>query len=182
MSSVGDMFIWNASSSRDYTSTGQSTPSVDATQDWTIVSDNVVSGTRTVVATRALVSSGDYTFTNSATAISIIYAQGNSTTLAQHSGVFGGRSLARTTLGVDDFSLNATQIYPNPSRGSFLVRTNTNLERITIYSQIGTFVKTIEVNDGSNEVELNVNGLSTGIYLLELQNSSQKVWKKVIVE
>jgi hypothetical protein len=85
MSSATDMFIWNSTANRDYTpSGGQSSPSADsaANQSWTVTTDNVVSGIRTVVATRALVSAGDYTFLNNNSSIPIIYASGSSTNIS----------------------------------------------------------------------------------------------------
>lgn len=183
MSTVSDMFIWNSTASRDYTpSGGQSTPSADASQSWTIVSDNVSGVTRTVVATRPLISSGDFTFLNNTSSINIIYNQGTSTTLAYHGAGSerGSRILTRTSLGLEDFSLNATQIYPNPSNGDFVIKTKTGLDKINVYSQVGGFVKTIIVND-LDAVEMNIDGLSSGVYLLELLNANDKSWKKIIV-
>ena len=184
MSTVTDMFIWNSTANRDYTpSGGQSTPSADASQSWTIVSDNVSGATRTVVATRSLVSAGDFTFVNDNSSIDIIYNQGTSTALAYHGGGSerGNLVLTRTALGVEDFSLNATQIYPNPSNGDFMIKTKTGLDKINVYSQVGAFVKTIMVNN-SDAVEVTINGLSSGVYLLELLNANDKSWKKIIVD
>ena len=86
-----------------------------------------------------------------------------------------------TVLGVEDFSLRATQIYPNPSNGEFLVKAKTSLQKINIYSQTGAFVKSVEVKNETDNPEVNVKGLQTGIYLLELVNETEKSWKKVIV-
>ena len=186
MGAVTDMFIWNATASRDYTSSGQSTPTADAaaSQNWIIVSDVVTGTSRTVVATRSLISSGDYTFLNNNSSISIIYAEGSSTTLGYHGQApHSSKVMQRTQLlATEDFSLNATAIYPNPSNGSFSVQTKTNLNSIDVYSQTGQLVKTIIVDDKSNKVDIQVKGLSTGIYLIELKNDSEKSWKKVIVE
>lgn len=182
MSTVNDFFIWNATANRDYTSTGgYITPQADATQSWTITSDNAASSVRTVIATRALVSPGDYTFTNDNASIPIIYALSNSTNLGQHQGPHSGSTLARTQLGVEDFSLNASSIYPNPSNGSFVVKTKSALDTIEVYSQTGAFVKIINVNSETN-TEVNIDGLATGIYLLELRSATDKSWKKVIVK
>jgi len=174
MSTVTDMFIWNSTANRDYTPSGfQSAPTADGvgSQSWTIVSDNVSGSTRTIVATRPLVSAGDFTFLNDTSSINIIYNQGTSTALAYHGNPSerGFRTLTRTALGVEDFSLNATQIYPNPSMGEFMVKTKTGLDKINVYSQVGAFVKTIMINN-SVAAEINIKGLSTGIYLLELVN------------
>ena len=180
MSTANDMFIWNSSTSRDYNSIGQGQPSADASQSWTIVTDNVISNTRTVVATRSLVSANDYTFLNNNTSIPIIFALGSGTNLAYHP-LRSATILTRSTLGVEDFSLAATSIYPNPSNGNFVVKTKSALESINIYTQTGAFVKTIKVISQSS-AEVNVQGLSTGIYLLELKNSNDKSWKKVIID
>ena len=183
MSSATDMFIWNATSSRDYKpSGGRSEPSPDLNQSWNVTTDSDVSGIRTVVATRALVSSGDYTFANSNTSIPIIFGRNSSsTTLGDGHDARGGRTLTRTALGVEDFSLNATSIYPNPASGEFFIKTKTNLSKVNLYSQTGALVKTIDVADDSREFTVDVKGIQSGVYLLELQNDSEKSWKKVIV-
>ena len=182
MSSATDMFIWNSTTNRDYTSGGQFTPSADASQSWTIVSDNVVASSRTIVATRALVSSGDFTFTNSTSSISIIYALSNSTTLGQHTGAHSSRSLTRSVLGVQDLSLNAATIYPNPSNGDFVIKANSILTKGNVYTQTGAFVKTIVFEGNTNSAEINLKGLSSGVYLIELQSDSDKAWKKIIIQ
>ena len=141
-----------------------------------------IGSTRTVEATRPLVSAGDYTFTNNSTSINIIYAEGSTTTLSYHgNNPHSNQTLTRTQLGVEDFSLNASSVYPNPTSGDFSIKTKTVLSKINVYTQTGAFVKTIEVNDNSNNVEVNVKGLESGVYLIELVNDKDKSWKKVIV-
>ena len=183
MFSVTDMFIWNSTSNRDYTpSGGHSAPSSVETQNWTIVSDNVASLVRTVVATRALATAGDYAFINDASSISIIFAEGSTPNLGYHgSNPHAGQTLSRSALGVIDFSLNASEIYPNPSKGEFIVKTKTFLQKINIYSQTGALVRTIEVNESNESVKVNSNGVQAGVYLLELVNEKDKAWKKIII-
>lgn len=184
MAEVTDMFIWNSTSNRDYIAPGgQSTPSPDASgsQSWTITSDTVVGTTRTIVATRPLVSSGDYTFLNNNSDIPIIFAEGSTTVLSNHgNNPHDVQILTRSALALDDFSLNAASIFPNPSNGNFTVKTKTYMSKINVYSQTGALVKTINVD--SEENEINIKGLQTGVYFLELQNDSEKSWKKIIVE
>jgi len=181
MGAVTDMFVWSASSNRDYTSSGQSTPLPDAVQSWTVVSDNVVSSIRTVVATRALTSSGDYTFVNSSATIPIIYSLNGSTTFGQH-GTKGSQNLTRTALGVEDFSLNTAAIYPNPSNGNFKIEAKSPLTKLSVYTQSGTFVKTIVFEGNSNTEDVNLKNLATGVYFIELQSDSDKAWKKIIIQ
>ena len=187
MATVTDMFIWNDTSDRDYHNTssnsGHNIPVADAVQSWTIVSDTVTGGIRTVVATRPLVSAGNYTFLNNSSGIMIIFALGDTTTLAYHgTNVHSPAALSRFVLALEEFSLNATSIYPNPSKGSLIVKTNTSLDKVIIYSQNGDIVRTIAVNSQKEDNEVNVSGLAAGIYIFELQNGTEKAWKKVVVE
>lgn len=64
----------------DASISGNSAPSADPQQNWTIVSDQVASGVRTVVATRALNTGdiNDHTFTAAAGSLSIIWARSGS--------------------------------------------------------------------------------------------------------
>lgn len=183
MSSTVDMFIWNSSASKDYTPSGSyAAPLPDTTQSWTIILDNVAFGLRTVQATRPLVSADDYTFINNNASIPIIWAKGSSIIFGYHAerAVYG--SVPRTQiLATEDFSLNATTIYPNPAQGKFSVQTKTALDQIKVYTQTGALVETIDVK-AENQTTVNIEGLATGIYLLELKNNTEKSWKKVIVE
>jgi hypothetical protein len=186
MAEVTDMFIWNSTANRDYIAPGghvQPTPDASGSQSWTIVSDNVSAGTRTVVATRSLVSAGDYTFLNDSSSINIIFSEGSTTTLGYHgNNPHAPQTITRSALGIEDFSLNASQVYPNPSNGNFSVKTKTTLEQINVYTQTGAFVKTVKPESSNYAVELNIKGLQTGVYLIELVNAKEKSWKKVIVE
>jgi len=188
MATTTDMFIWNDTPDRDYTvhtagNSGHNMPTPDAVQSWTMVSDTVVSGYRTVVATRPLVSAGDYTFTNGTGFIQIIYALGVTTTLAYHgTNIHNSAQLTRFVLALEEFSLKSTSIYPNPSKGMVTVKTNTSLDKITIYSQTGAIVRTIPVESQKEDNEINVSGLAAGTYIFELQNGTEKAWKNVVVE
>jgi hypothetical protein len=187
----GDVLVYantnpNPLTDRNFSGTG--TPPQD-TQDWTTVS-NIVSGTtRTLTLTRALTNSDSndfqfpYATTNSISIGGVRGSTANSFTVSSHGGnaSAGYATGTFTTLGTEDFSLNATSIFPNPSSGEFSIKTKTNLSKVNVYSQTGALVKTIEVTDESNEVELKVSGLQSGVYFLELQNDSEKSWKKVII-
>lgn len=181
MSTARDMFIWSANANRDYSSSGQGTPSADSAvnQSWT-VTDNVVSGVRTVIATRALVSTGDFTFVNNNTDIAIIWALGSGTNLVYHSSR-GAATLSRTSLGLEDFSLNAASVYPNPASGEFFIKAKTNLSKVKLYTHLGALIKTIDVINDTRDISVDITGIQAGVYLLELQNDSEKSWKKVIV-
>ena len=188
MATATDMFIWNDTPNRDYTThpsgnSGHNLPTPDADQSWTVNSDVVNSGTRTVVATRSLVSAGDYTFINDFSLIQIIFAQGATTSLAYHdTNPHGGFGFSRVVLALEKFSEDAPSLYPNPSKGDFTIKTKTNLDKIIIYGQTGAVVKTINIEHPKDENEVNINGLAAGVYVVELQNGTQKTYKNLLVE
>jgi hypothetical protein len=169
MSTVSDMFIWNASANRDYTPSGfQSAPSADATQSWTVISDTVSGTTRTVVATRALVSTGDYTFTNDTAPIKIISTRGNATNLSYH-GNNGNRSITtiiRSFLGVDDINSKKviTAIYPNPAKEYFTIQSTQKVKVVSVFDATGKKVKSFS----SNAEKYNISILKSGVYFLEI--------------
>ena len=188
MAHASDMFIWSDAPERDYTTdivtnSGHNMPIPDADQSWTIVSDTVASGIRTVVATRALVSPGDYTFINNSSLIQILFAQGDTTTLAYH-GTGGHNTVGsyRWVLALEDFSIDAPSLYPNPAKSNFTIQTKTSIETIIIYSQTGAVVKTLNLATPKDENEVSVSDLAKGSYVVELHNGSQKMYKNLMVE
>ena len=183
----GDVIVYSTSLT-DRNFVGTSAPSSDSSQDWTTISNTVISGIRTLTLERSLTNSDTNDFQlpyDSTNSISLAWARSSSasTSLAYHgSSNRGFASGTFTTLGTDDFSLNASSVFPNPTSGDFFVKTKTILNRVNVYTQTGVLVKTIEVTDNSNEVEVKISGLQSGIYFLELQNDSEKSWKRVIVD
>lgn len=160
----------------------------DTTQNWSVSSNTVNAGVRTIVATRAFNTgdANDFTINFANSTIDIAAARGatpNSFAIEYHGANNKAKFIdaALTTLGVEDFSLNAASVYPNPSNGTFTISSKTNLTEINVYSQTGVLVKTIKVEDSSEKAEVIVNGLQAGVYLIELKNDAEKSWKKVIV-
>lgn len=81
--------------------TGFAAPVTDAQQNWTITSDVVNAGTRTIIATRALNTgdANDYAFSATPSAISLIWARSNSATFtySNHGGSNRGITAASFT-------------------------------------------------------------------------------------
>ena len=190
--SNGDVIVFTTNTTPNLTDRnfqGSFQPPQDAEQNWTTVS-NVVSGSvRTLTLTRALTNSDTtgqdlqlpYSTTNSISIGGVRAGSANMNVSSHGGSSSGGFATANfTTLGVEDFSLNASTVFPNPSNGNFKVKTKTGLDKIDVYTQTGAFVKAIDVNAAS-ETEVNVEGLATGIYLIQLKNSTEKSWKKVLI-
>lgn len=191
MASGQDVVYWNNVTLVDARQNGiGSAPTADATNNWTLVSttnNSPVAGQRTVVFTRPFNTGdvNDYTFNYADANIDFAWARADTPTFAvtvYHGG--GNRGYAgnvATTLGVDKFSLNNAQVYPNPSNGDFNIKSETIITKVNVYTQTGAFVKTVEVENNADNAAINIKGLSTGVYLIELVNDTEKSWKKVIV-
>ena len=158
-------------------------------QDWTTVSNSVTSGVRTLTLVRALTNIDPNDFQMPyATTNSINFGGVRASSASMSVGSHGGSASAGyvtnatfTTLGVEDFSLNAAQVFPNPSNGNFVISSKVNLQDVAVYSQTGALISTIKANDSTTN-EINLSGLAKGVYLLELKNETDKSWKKIIIE
>lgn len=191
MENGADVVYWNDELLVDARHNGIGVePTPDPVNNWVLVSNvnNVpMAGRRTIVFSRPFNTSdsNDYTFNFEDASIDIAWAKFSSASFilsyhgASNRGVLLNTPL--TTLGVEDFSLKASKIFPNPTKGDFTIQTKTFLNRVNIYTQTGAFVKSIEVENGNEIVDITIVGLQTGVYLLELENDTQKSWKKVIV-
>ncbi len=187
-----DVVYWNGTILVDARHIGiGSAPAIDAANDWVLVTNTnnlPAAGQRTLVYTRPFVTgdTNDYTFVFSNPTIDLALAKHQSATFALQYHGGGNRVVvldnAFPVLASEDFSLKATTLYPNPSTGSFTISTKTYLNTIDVYNINGAFVKTIKVDDASENVEFTISGLPVGIYLLELKNETDKTWKKVIIE
>ncbi len=86
-----------------------------------------------------------------------------------------------STLSTEDFELaNSTKIYPNPA--SDVLNIDSSDINITSVSLKNTLGKTVYINNTSNVDTIDVSGLPSGFYLLEITSSTgSTATKKVIV-
>lgn len=73
---------------------------------------------------------------------------------------------------------NKLQIYPNPTKNIIHIKNNYEIEKITIFDCLGKEILTQTKNNN----EVNVENLSKGIYLIEINSENEKVYKKFIKE
>ncbi|MCY1663414.1 T9SS type A sorting domain-containing protein [Chryseobacterium sp. SL1] len=169
MANGSDGFIYNSSSNRDYTFVGFSSPSADATQDWTQVSNTVSGSTRTVVATRSLAGgTGDFAIPNSVGTINIFYARtAGGTGIAYHSSNRGYASLTMgAVLATGEVAAQSKKVvlYPNPAKETINFKDADKIKNIDVFESTGRKVKTIKA-DGK---EVNISDLKSGNYYLEI--------------
>ncbi|MBZ9652456.1 zinc-dependent metalloprotease [Psychroflexus montanilacus] len=92
----------------------------------------------------------------------------------------------KSTLSQASFALQNLRIYPNPSQGKFNVEffvENSTEVKLKIFDIRGRSLmnKTYDVF-GNFSQELNLNNLSTGVYLMELNDGTNNFTKKIIIE
>jgi len=73
---------------------------------------------------------------------------------------------------------NGIELYPNPSNGSFAIKSQTNIEEVTVYNTFGAMVFTAKPTE--NIVQLNLE--SKGIHFIVIKTNGQVFNEKVIVQ
>ena len=185
--SNGTDCIYYSTSLVDSVITGQGAPTTDASNEWTVVSNNLLSATtRSLVLTRNFVGgAGDYTFNYNNNSLNIIWAFGSGTSMNQHSGTARGSSTLGFTLGVDDFtSLENITIAPNPSNGIFNITKNiqTSISKVTVFDINGKVLKVIDSELALDSIQMNLSDFSKGVYFVEISNDIDKVVRKIVIE
>ena len=93
---------------------------------------------------------------------------------------------AEPLLGVDENSLENFGVYPNPNTGAFTLRFNSNaINDITVevFDVRGrkVYAKLYEPKTTFNEV-IQLNNVSSGLYLLQVSDGAKSVTKKMVVQ
>lgn len=187
MDDIGkDVVIFDGTNLSDRTFDGQGVvPPLDATQNWTVTSNTVVSGVRTVVGTRARSTgdASDYTFSASAQALNIVWARKLANfTVSYHGGGSCGATVANFTLGNPDFNVEAFKLFPNPAKGFTTIElpANINEAQVKIYDNLGRVVKNQSISKSENNV--NTSDLSTGSYMVVVRTDCGNATKTLIIE
>ncbi len=184
MANGADGFIYNSTSSRDYTFGGFTAPSADPVQDWTQTSNTISGSTRTVVATRSLLGgTGDFVIPNAAGTINIFYARtSGGQSIAYHGASRGYVSLNMVaSLGTNDLVAESKKVslYPNPAKSTVNFKNADKIKSVDIYESTGRKVKTVKLESES----INVSDLKSGSYYLEITlNDGTLSFEKLIKE
>jgi hypothetical protein len=183
--SNGTDCLYYSTSLVDSVITGQGAPTTDASNEWTVVSNDLLSGTiRSLVLTRNFAGgAGDYTFNYNNNSLNVIWAFGSGTAMTGH--VSRGSSTLGFTLGVDDFSsLDNITIAPNPSNGIFNITKNiqTSISKVTVFDINGKVLKVIDSELSLDSIQMNLSDFSKGVYFVEISNDIDKVVRKIVID
>lgn len=79
--------------------------------------------------------------------------------------------------GMSDYVKAHTIIYPNPSSSRVTVKSDSEIKSIAIYSVLGAYHRTVNVNDLNQDIDLS--DLKPGVYLLKvrMRNGEEGVFK-----
>lgn len=186
MADSGDVVMFNGTTLSDRSFGGFAVePSVDAQQDWTVTSNTVSGGLRTVVGTRARSTgdANDYTFSASAQALNLVYARKVANfTIGYHGSNSCGTTLSNLTLGTDEFNIDSFKMFPNPAKGFANIELPTNVDSglVKIYDALGRMIKSESVSVSQNTI--NTSELTTGSYMVVLRTDYGNATKTLIIE
>lgn len=160
-----------------------STPSLDSgtgSQNWTVTSNTVSGSTRTLVATRARVSAGDFTFPFNAGPLTLAWSFGSSNSLVYHGGNRGS-VVANATLGANEFEVASFIMYPNPAQGivSITLPNGVNEGTVKIYDILGKVVVNKTINTNNQSVD--ISNLVSGSYMVVLRTDYGNATKTLLV-
>lgn len=96
-----------------------------------------------------------------------------------------------STVGIDELSSNAlansSYIYPNPAQGHVTLSIDlvqSSKVQVDVLNTLGQVVKSSKVDGqtGANSIDIDVNALTSGIYLLQVKVGNSHTTKKLIIE
>jgi len=97
--------------------------------------------------------------------------------------VNGSSSKPEIIAGINSQNLPSFNVYPNPAtRKVFIDFLGQSIEQINLMDISGKVMRQIETEATERIIEIDVNDLPKGMYLLELKNEQNHNIKKLIVE
>ena len=160
-------------------------PSTDPAgmHDWTITSNTTNTGARTLVATRARVSSdaGDYDFSATPTSLNVVGGYENNFDISNRHTSRGTSTLNFTVLGVDDYNKIQFSMSPNPATSNLKIVLPSNLTNssIEIYDMLARKIFDGKMINTHFSI-INVSAWNSGVYLVKVSNNNSTLTKRFI--
>ena len=165
------------------TNTGQPTLDSAGLDDWTVTSNTVASGLRTVVATRSRVSAdiNDYDFSATPTSLSIIGAYNGTFSMNNKHDDYDFATLNFSLLGIEDVNQLNFSMLPNPTSSNIKIVlpsniTNSSLEVFDIFARKIFVTKKMD----SHFSIIDVSAWNSGVYFVKVSNNNSHSTKRFI--
>lgn len=180
----GSETTWEIKSGNDVYYTGG--PYADDPDDWTMTTVNEI----------VCIGEGCYSFViydSEGDGLCCGYGDGSYTVYSQFGGIaasggefddFEFSTICTPPISVDESNLEESlSIYPNPMKDFFTIESHSgsSLESMILLDLTGKTILNQE-NLNTNSQRVNLNGISAGVYLLEVEIDGQRITKKVIIE
>lgn len=95
----------------------------------------------------------------------------------QHSGE--SNHVTFTPTGINDYLLNSTTLYPNPTTGVFRIENSElSIEHVEVYDVYGKLLTSVEIND--NVAEIDASGFASGVYFVRVITEKGMVTKRIV--
>ncbi len=173
MSSGADVFRSNGTDITDAKSTGRFLPTADSSQDWSIESNTVNGGVRTMTVIRDnnTGDSNDFEFNPNTGSLTLIWAHGSSTSYAYHGSNRGATSIS--VLSTPEANRLNFEMYPNPASESLKVQLSSGSDKATVqfYDNIGRLALSKNVTNENNTI--GINSLSKGVYIVKVLSNDK---------
>ena len=183
MATGQDLVYYNGTNLVDASFNGIGALPTNDTNNWTVTSNTVATGTRTIIATRAFNtgSTSDYAFDIANSSVDIVWAKRGLAgfSFGSHSGSRGYMlDVAFANLSNPDFENGKKKVlvYPNPTEGFFSIESQIEVEEVKIYDLSGKFVKEVRQIEG----KFDVLDVVPGTYLVEVAIENTKEYFKII--
>ena len=84
-----------------------------------------------------------------------------------------------SSVGVQDYELEQTELYPNPTTGVITIRnSNVRIQNVEVYDVYGKLLSRVEVND--NMVTVDVSRLASGVYFTRIATERGTLTKRIV--
>ena len=175
-----DVIIYSSSGLKDYYLDGDNAPPSLDTNNWTLLSNNVIAGERTIVASRPSNTGEptDYNFTSFVGSIPIIWAKGSDLSFGYHSG--RGTAILPFVLSTSDVIQKSFEIYPNPTVDelNFEFPDNVQSANVQVYNILGNQITQTQLK--RTVPKLDTNAWASGIYVVQIITEDAVQTKRII--
>lgn len=174
--SEGDFIL----SDRKFLGTG-AVPEIDTNQDWTLVSNTLENGQRTIVGTRVLDTGhdDDYVFSTSDSSLDFVWAIGHDYSIARH-GYERGGSMESFTLSTEDVVLHEFKMTPNPAHSKFELQLPhaANNIKLQVFDVLGKAILTTALHTLSTTID--VSKWNSGVYMVKVSSDKGSQIKRFV--